>query len=95
MVEKCLPSVENEVKRLISIIRSQNVPMNEHRYQVSIDRITPSYVTVDLYPNSPYYWFGTIDLRMFTAMNDISRWMVIIMTKNGAMFARFYQRLTY
>lgn len=95
MVEKCLPSVENEVKRLISLIRSQNVPMNEHRYQISIDRMTFSYVTVDLYPNSPYFWFGYSDLRIFTAMNEISRWMVVIMSKNGALFARFYQRPTY
>lgn len=95
MVEKCLPSVENEIKRLISIIRSQSVPMNEHRYQISINRVTNSYVTVDLYPNSPYFWFGYNDLRMFSAMNDISRWMVVVMTRNDALYARFYQRSIY
>ena len=92
MVEKCLPSVENEIKRFISLIRRQSVSMNEHRYQVSINRITNSYVTIDIYPNDPYKNFGSYDLSMFSAINDITRWIVIVMVANGALCARCFQR---
>lgn len=92
MVEKCLPSVENEIKRFISMIRRQNVSMNEHRYQISIDRISPSYVTIDIYPGAPTHFFGCVDLEKFVAINQISRWMVIIVTEKGALCARCYPR---
>ena len=92
MVEKCLPSVENEIKRFISLIRRQSGSMNEHRYQISINRIRSSFVTIDIFPGNPYKTFGYYELRMFSAINDISRWMVIVMVNNGALCARCYQR---
>lgn len=92
MVEKCLPSVENEIKRFISLIRRQSISMNEHRYLISINRITSSYVTIDIYPNDPFKNFGSYDLSLFVALNQVTQWIVIVTVEKGALCARCYPR---